>query len=209
MFNYKGMYGNNGKGLDMNNMIRILAFAGSTRSGSFNKQLIRLGAESVRQAGAEVTFVDLSDYPMPLYDGDLELKEGMPEKALDLKKLAAGHDGFFISTPEYNNSITGVLKNTIDWMSRVADKGDPGDVFKGKAAALMSASPGPWGGIRALPHVRAVLNALDVIVLPDFLSVTRAAGAFDEDGRLKDDSIRKRVDALALTLVDTTKRLHV
>lgn len=191
----------------MGSAIKIMAIAGSTRKDSFNKKLIRLGAAAAREAGGEVTLIDLRDFPMPLYDGDLEKAEGVPEKAVELKNMAAEHDGFLIAAPEYNNSITGVLKNTIDWMSRPMENDDPGDIFDGKAAALLSASPGPWGGIRGLAHVRVVLNALGMLVLPDHLCVTRAAKAFDENGLLKDAAMQERLEQVASSLVQTTARL--
>src|SRR5690349_24995270 len=97
---------------------KILAFAGATRTGSWNKKLIRVATALAREAGSEVTLVDLRDYPMPFYDGDLEAAEGLPEKARELKALMFAHDAFLLSCPEYNSSITALLKNTIDWISR-------------------------------------------------------------------------------------------
>jgi chromate reductase, NAD(P)H dehydrogenase (quinone) len=152
---------------------KILAFAGSTRADSFNKKLVRVAVEGARQAGAEVTLVDLRDYPMPLYDGDLETEAGMPESAARLKELMKAHDGFLIASPEYNSSITAVLKNTIDWVSRAAPGEEPLAAFDGKAAALMSASPGALGGLRGLVHVRSILGNIGVLVLPDQVAVPR------------------------------------
>src|SRR3954447_7404881 len=121
---------------------RILAFAGSLRKDSYNKKLIKIAADAARRAGAEVTLIDLKDYPLPIYDGDLEAASGIPDNGQKLKKLFLDHDGLLLSCPEYNSSITAVLKNTIDWVSRPA----PGEAslacFIGKAATLMSASPG-------------------------------------------------------------------
>ena len=125
---------------------RILAFAGATRTQSFNKKLIRLGAEAARRAGAEVTLIDLRDLPMPLYDGDLEAAEGLPRKARELKRLMVEHDGFLLSCPEYNSSISAVLKNAIDWVSRPQPNEPPALAFRGKVAALLAASPGNLGG---------------------------------------------------------------
>ncbi|MCE9518722.1 MAG: NAD(P)H-dependent oxidoreductase, partial [Verrucomicrobia bacterium] len=128
---------------------KILAFAGSTRAGSFNKKLIRIAADAARAAGAEVTLIDLRDYPLPLFDGDLEDENGLPENAKKLKALMRESDGFLISSPEYNSSITAVLKNAIDWASRQETDDEPSLVaFRGKAAVLMSASPGALGGLR-------------------------------------------------------------
>src|SRR5580692_8132341 len=117
---------------------KILAFAGSTRKESFNKKLVKIAADAAKSAGAQVTYVDLRDLPMPLYDGDLEAEQGIPENAKKLKALMVAHDGFLISAPEYNSSITGVLKNTIDWTSRPS----LAECYKGKVATLMSTSPG-------------------------------------------------------------------
>ncbi len=137
------------------NKPKILAFAGSTRSASFNKRLARIAAEGARKAGADVTFIDLRDYPMPLYDGDLEDKEGLPANAKKLKEIFLAHKGLLIASPEYNSSMPGVLKNTIDWVSRVSDpKEVPLACFDGKVATLMSASPGALGGLRGLVHLR-------------------------------------------------------
>ncbi len=124
-----------------------------------------------QSAGAEVTVVDLRDFPMPLFDEDLERDKGMPEAGGRLKKLLIEHDGFLISAPEYNSSITGVLKNSIDWASRSA----PGEralaAFQGKFAALMSASPGALGGLRGLVHLRSILGNIGVFLLPDQIAV--------------------------------------
>src|SRR5262245_60812982 len=163
---------------------KILAFAGSTREGSFNKKLVRIAAAGARAAGAEVSTLDLRDLPLPLYDGDLEARDGLPENAKKLKELMVAHQGFLISSPEYNSSVTGVLKNAIDWASRPAP-GEPSLVaFTGKAAALMSASPGALGGLRGLVHLRAILSNINVLVLPDQVAVPLAGEAFVDDGTL-------------------------
>jgi chromate reductase len=142
---------------------KILAFAGSTRTGSYNKKLVKLGVEAARKAGAEVTLIDLRDFPMPLYDGDLEERDGLPPNAVKLRKLFMEHQGLLLSCPEYNSSISGVLKNTIDWVSRPdPDKPDekPLICFSGKIVALLSASPGALGGLRGLVTVRSILGNL-------------------------------------------------
>ena len=183
------------------NQAKILAFAGSTRSGSFNKQLIKIAADEGRAAGAMVTLIDLRDLPLPLYDQDLESSSGLPENAKKLKKLFLEHDGLMISSPEYNSSITGVLKNVIDWVSRPETEDEPDLVcFKGKIAALVSASPGGLGGLRGLVHLRAILGNIGVIVLPDQVSISTAHEAFDEKGRLKDERKGKQVARLAVAL---------
>ncbi len=177
---------------------KILAFAGSTRSGSYNKKLIALGASAARGAGAEVTVVDLRDLALPLYDGDFEDSQGLPAGAKQFKKLLMEHQGLFISSPEYNSSISGVLKNAIDWASRAeADDEPPLAVFRGKIAALMAASPGQLGGLRGLVHLRAILGNIGVVVLPDQVTVSAASSAFDDAGALKDEGKRKQVEGLA------------
>ncbi len=177
---------------------KILAFAGSTRSGSFNKQLVKIAADDARSAGAAVTLIDLRDYPLPLFDEDLESSSGLPENAKKLKKIFLEHDGLLISSPEYNSSITGVLKNSIDWVSRTETDDEPSLVcFKGKIAALLSASPGGLGGLRGLVHLRAILGNIGVLVLPDQVAISAAHEAFNESGKLKDESKAKQVAKLA------------
>lgn len=173
---------------------KILAFAGSTRTASYNKQLVRFAAEAARAAGAEVTLVDLRDYPLPLFDGDLEDQQGLPENAKKLKAIFLEHDALLISSPEYNSSITAVLKNTLDWVSRTENDDEPAlAAYRGKTAALISASPGALGGLRGLVHLRAILGNIGVMVLPDQVSVPKAHEAFDEKGGLKDERDRKSV----------------
>ena len=186
---------------------RILAFAGSTRTASFNKKLVRIAAEGARAAGAGVTLVDLRDYPMPLYDGDLEAAQGQPEKARELKALFLDNDGLLLSCPEYNSSITGVLKNTIDWLSRPVPNEPPLAAFTGKVAALMSASPGALGGLRGLVHVRSILGNIGVIVLPDQIAVSRAGEAFDEKGQLKDAKQQTSIMGLGTRLAGFLQKI--
>ncbi len=180
--------------------MRILAFAGSTRTHSSNKQLIRAAAALAERAGHEVTAVDLRDYALPLYDGDLEESEGLPAKALDLKKLIHEHDAVLISSPEYNSSVSGVLKNTIDWTSRPGGEDDPGKVWFEKPVALLSASPGGLGGIRALNHLRAILQNLTAFVIPSQFALARSHEAFAEDGSLKSADAQKAVEAVIAQL---------
>lgn len=186
---------------------KILAFAGSTRTGSFNKKLIRIAAEAARSAGGAVTLIDLRDYPMPLYDGDLEEREGIPPTAMKFKELMLSHQGLLISAPEYNSSVSGVLKNAIDWASREAPGEKPLACFRGKVAALMSASPGSLGGLRGLVTVRSILGNIGVIVLPDQVAVMKAHEAFDDEGRLKDAKQTASIERLAKTLTETVQKL--
>lgn len=186
---------------------RILAFAGSARSGSFNKKVVKVAANGARNAGAEVTVLDLRDYPMPLYDGDLEAKEGLPENVLKLKQIFLQHRGLLISCPEYNSSITPLLKNTIDWISRPSSGEPPLAVFQDKVASLMSASPGALGGLRGLVHVRAILGNIKVIVLPDQVAVAKSHEAFTEEGNLKEEKLRHSVEQLGHNLCEVLMRL--
>jgi NAD(P)H-dependent FMN reductase len=180
---------------------RLLAFAGSTRTQSLNKKLINLAASLARTAGADVTVIDLRDFPMPFYDGDLEVQSGLPEHARALKAVMADHQGFLLACPEYNSSISAVLKNAIDWVSRPVP-GEPSALaFKGKWGALLAASPGNLGGLRGLVTVRQVLNTLGVVVLPTQLAVARANDAFAEDGALKDPDQQAALAGLTADLV--------
>lgn len=185
-------------------MARILAFAGSARRDSLNKKLARAAAQYAREAGAEATFVDLDDFPMPIYHGDLEAASGMPESAARLRAMFLEHDGLLIASPENNSSVTALLKNTIDWLSRdVGDgKGERSGLapWQGKVAGLMAASPGAFGGVRALPHLRQVLAALGVTVLGTQVPVPRAHEAFAADGTIADERVARAVRGLAAAL---------
>src|SRR5438270_7123575 len=165
---------------------KILAFAGSTRTESWNKKLIKVAVAGARAAGAEVTELDLRDIPLPLYDGDLEQDQGLPANGRKLKDLMLAHDGFLISSPEYNSSISGVLKNAIDWASRPAPGEKPLACFKDKVAGLVSASPGALGGLRGLVVLRMLLGNIGTIVLPTQVAVPKANEAFGADDKLKD-----------------------
>src|SRR5271157_334918 len=186
---------------------RILAFAGSLRRESFNKKLVPIAAKGARDAGAEVTLIGLEDFPLPLFDQDLEAEQGMPENGEKLKKLFIDHDGLLIASPEYNSSITAVLKNAIDWVSRPAP-GEPSRVaFRSKVATLMSASPGALGGLRGLVHVRSILVNIGVIVLPDQIAVAKAHEAFKPDGSLTDHKQQAAIEGLGNTLASFLMKL--
>jgi NAD(P)H-dependent FMN reductase len=193
----------------MTNTPKILAFAGSTREASYNKKLVKIAAEGARAAGAEVTYVDLRDLPMPLFDEDLEAKEGLPENVLKFKELMMAHQGFLITSPEYNGSITPLLKNAIDWASRPLPEEPPFALscFRDKVAALMSASPGALGGLRGLTHVRSILSGIGVLVLPDQQAIPKAYEAFDADGRLKDPTQQEAVEQLGSKLATVLAKL--
>lgn len=189
-------------------MIKILAFAGSTRTESYNKKLLKIAVFGAREAGAEVTVIDLHDYPLPFYDGDLEKKEGYPHNAKKLQELFLENHGLLLALPEYNSSMSAVFKNTIDWVSR-SEKGDGTlHAFNGKVAGLVSASPGSLGGMRGLIHVRSMLENINVIVMPEQVCVGKAAEAFDEYGNLKNEIQKKSIEKLGSNLVDLTLRVR-
>ena len=190
------------------NQPKILVFAGSARSGSYNKLLAHIAESVAREAGADVTFVDLRDLALPLFDQDLEAASGMPGAAKKFKALLRESDGFIISSPEYNSSIAPALKNAIDWASRPESDDEPALVaFHGKVAALLSASPGGLGGMRALVHLRSILGNIGVLVLPDQVSISAAYEAFDESGKLKDERKAKQVADVARNLVEVAAKL--
>jgi chromate reductase len=184
---------------------RVLVFAGSVRQDSLNCKLALAAAEAVRSAGVEVTFADLRDYPMPLYDGDLESTGGLPERVKAFKELVRAHDAFVIASPEYNGSFSALLKNTLDWISRP----EPGDrlleVFREKTAAILSTSPGPGGGVRGLHRLRELLEMMGVAVLPAQLTVAKAFEAFDEFGRLARESDRSTLEQIAAALAQALR----
>lgn len=187
---------------------KILAFAGSLRKDSYNKKLIRIAAEGAKDAGADVTLIELNDFPLPHYNEDIEKSEGLPENALKLKKLMKESDGFMIATPEYNSSLPGVLKNVIDWTSRKATPDESNlSCFTDKLAILLSASPGNFGGLRSLIHLRAILENIFTMVIPEQKAISQASEAFDSDGNLKNQKQQQSIKALAKKLVDTIRKL--
>lgn len=188
---------------------KLLAFAGSLRQKSFNHQLVQVAAEGARAAGAMVTVIRLKDYSMPIYDQDWFDANGFPASVLQLKALMKSHDGFLIASPEYNGSISGVLKNTIDWASRA----EPGEAplalscFRGKTAAIMATSPGALGGLRGLSHVRNILEGIGVLVLPEQKAVPGATKMFDAAGNLTDETQREAIVSLGQRLAEITAKL--
>ena len=187
---------------------KILAFAGSARADSLNKKVIAVAAQAARAAGGEVTLIDLRDYPLPVYDGDLEAAQGIPANARRLKDLFKAHHGLLISSPENNASVSALLKNTIDWVSR--DDGEESGLapYERKVAALLSASPSFRGGLRGIPHLRAILDTLGVLVLPGHVGVAHADKAFDANGALIDGHLQAAVKSQAERLVQTCRALH-
>ncbi|MCH9806802.1 MAG: NAD(P)H-dependent oxidoreductase [Alphaproteobacteria bacterium] len=194
----------------MTDTTRLLFFAGSARTGSFNKKVARLGTRIAEANGIHSAFADLGDYPMPLYNGDIEKNEGPPENARKLKALFALHTGILIASPEYNASISPLLKNTLDWVSRVRDEGEGmNEVYRTRVFALASATPGGMGGLRGLYTVRHVLElGLGALVLPEQFAVPRANTAFEENGHLKDLAAQERYKDLIEKLARAARVLH-
>ena len=187
---------------------RILAFAASTRGASFNRHLARVATGCVRRAGGEITLIELKDYPMPLYEGDLEATGGIPEHGKRLKALLAGHQALLIVSPEYNGFITPLLKNTLDWLSRPDGDQDGLALFRDKLALVLSASPGALGGLRSLTLARQLLTNLGVMLMPDSLAVGRAHEAFSDDDTLRDERQQAKLQGMAQKFVATLQRLH-
>ncbi|MDM9583184.1 NAD(P)H-dependent oxidoreductase [Nostoc sp. GT001] len=187
---------------------KILAFAGSTRIDSYNKKLVKIAAAGAKAAGAEVTYIDLRDLPLPLYDEDLEAQKGLPANARTFKDLMISHQGLLIASPEYNSSLTAVLKNAIDWASRPAPNEAPLAAFAGKVASIMSASPGALGGLRGLVHLRSILGNIKVLVLPDQVAVSKAYEAFNADGTLKDPKQQESIEQLGDGLTKILQKLR-
>jgi NAD(P)H-dependent FMN reductase len=183
------------------NTPKILVLVGSTRQGSTNRLLARDAAESLRNAGFDAVLADLRDYAMPLYDADLEGQIGLPPAAKTLKDLARESDAFVIASPEYNGSFSAVLKNAIDWMSRPESGDGPLEVFRGKPAGILAASPSSGGGRRVLKHLRELLEGMRMTVVPHQVSIAQSGEAFDAGGRLSRrgdiDSLRQFTDQLA------------
>ncbi|MEC9249800.1 MAG: NAD(P)H-dependent oxidoreductase [Pseudomonadota bacterium] len=179
---------------------KILVLAGSARKDSVNKKLAANAAEIARDKGASVTHIDLADYEAPLYHGDNEAENGMPESMKAMRTLLADHDAMIVATPEYNGNIPPLLVNTFDWMSRPAGE-DTSNPFAGKLAVVMAASPGGLGGVRVIPRLRAFLTDLGMMTVPGHASVPGAFQAFDADGRLTNDRSRGQIEGLVDSLI--------
>jgi NAD(P)H-dependent FMN reductase len=186
---------------------KILAFAGSLRADSFNKRLVKIAIRGAQVEGAQVTYLDLKDYPLPVFDEDLEASEGVPANGRKIKDFMIAHDGFLLACPEYNSSITAVLKNTLDWASRREGNENPLVCFAGKVAALISASPGALGGLRGLVTVRSILGNVQMVLLPDQVAIPFAHEAFLPDGSLKDSKKQEQVMAIGAALAKACGKL--
>jgi chromate reductase len=197
--------------------IKILALCGSSRRDSLNQKLLDIAALGAADAGAQVSLIRWVDFPLPIYDGDCEAEHGLPERARALKALLAQHHALLIATPEHNGGYPALLKNALDWASRPSE-GDPTGlgVFAGKVAAVVSASPGVLGGMRAQLALQISLNKLGLLVMPNAFALGLAHQAFDEQGRLKDGTVDQNVRAVgaalartAIALAPTPKRSEV
>lgn len=188
-------------------MVKVLAFAGSGRKDSVNKKVVQVAAEGAKEAGAEVTFVELESFGMPIFTEDLEAEQGMHEGAQRFKELLMAHDGFLISSPEYNSSYSALFKNAIDWASRKVGEEKPLEAYKGKVAGIMAASPGGLGGMRVLVTLRMLMENLGTMVLPTQQAVAGAFGIFDEQGQITDEKKAKALKNIGKQLVETLEKL--
>ncbi len=189
-------------------MTKLLAFSASTRKDSFNSKLLPILVSGARHAGADVTVINLADYPMPIYNGDDESENGMPASAQTLLTLLSQHDGLLIATPEYNGFFPPLLKNTLDWMSRTDPSGQSGlRHFQGKVAAISSASPGGFGGVRSLMATRQYLTILGLTVIPEQITISRAHTAFNEKGELQDARQQQQATEVGARLAATARKL--
>jgi NAD(P)H-dependent FMN reductase len=184
---------------------KILAFAGSLRKDSWHKKLVKVILAGAKNAGAEVTFINLEDYELPLFNEDKVAEFVVSERNLKFRELLKSHDGFIIGTPEYNSAITPALKNAIDWAS-VPVNGEEGLVtFKGKFVALVSGSAGGFGGIRGLPITRLILSNIGAHVISDQMAVPKVTEKFDASGNITDEKLKSQLEALGKQLVDLIK----
>ena len=187
--------------------LKILVIPGSLRTGSHNARLAAAAAYQFVQAGAEVTRISLADFPLPIYDGDLQSKSGVPKNAINLKRMIGAHHGVLMVTPEYNSSVPPLVKNTIDWVTRVQDANEArGQVFRGRAFAIAAASEGRLGGSRALAALRLILSACHAMVIPNQLALSFAGEAYDDMDRLKHPADIEALNALVRQLIDISQR---
>jgi NAD(P)H-dependent FMN reductase len=188
--------------------LKILVIPGSLRTGSLNAKLAAAAAQELVRAGAEVTRISLGDFPLPIYDGDLQTRSGVPKNAVNLKRMIGAHHGVLIVTPEYNSSLPPLLKNAIDWVSRVQDAHETrGQVFRERAFAIAAASGGRLGGTRCLAALRLVLSACHATVIPNQLALSFADQAYDDMDRLKQPGDIEALDALVRQLIDVSQRM--
>lgn len=188
--------------------LKILVIPGSLRSGSLNARLAATASLEIAQAGAEVTRISLADFPLPIYDGDLQTKSGVPKHAINLKRMMSAHHGVLIVTPEYNSSLPPLLKNAIDWVTRVQDPHETrGQVFRERVFAIAAASQSRLGGARALAALRLVLSACHATVVPNQLALSFAGEAYDDMDRLKHSADSEALTAMVRQLIDVSQRM--
>jgi chromate reductase, NAD(P)H dehydrogenase (quinone) len=188
--------------------LKILVIPGSLRTGSLNAKLAAIMAFELAQAGAEVTRISLGDFPLPIYDGDLQAKSGVPKQAVNLKRMMSAHHGVLIVTPEYNSSVPALLKNAIDWVTRVHDPQETrGQVFRERAFAIAAASESRLGGTRALAALRLILSACQATVIPSQLALSFAGEAYDDMDRLKHPADLEALRALVRQLIEVSQRM--
>src|ERR1700761_5437406 len=188
--------------------LKILVIPGSLRTGSHNARLAAAAAYQFVQAGAEVTRISLGDFPLPIYDGDLQSKSGVPKNAINLKRMIGAHHGVLMVTPEYNSSVPPLVKNVIDWVTRVQDTQESrGQVFRGRPFAIAAASQGRLGGSRALAALRLILSACHAMVVPNQLALAFAEEAYDDRDRLKHPPDIEALRALVTQLIEISQRM--
>jgi len=188
--------------------LKILVIPGSLRTGSLNVRLAAVAAHELAQAGAEVTRISLADYTLPIYDGDLQTRSGVPKNAINLKRMIGAHHGVLIVTPEYNASIPPLVKNTIDWVTRVQDPHEVGgQVFFGRPFAIAAASQSRLGGTRSLAALRLILSACRALVIPNQLALSFAGEAYDDMDKLKHPPDLEALGAMVRQLIDVSQRM--
>jgi chromate reductase len=188
--------------------LKILVIPGSLRSGSLNARLAAAAAQEFALAGAEVTRISLADFPLPIYDGDLQAKSGVPKHAINLKRMMGAHHGVLIVTPEYNSSVPALVKNTIDWVTRVQDTNESrGQVFRGRPFAIAAASENRLGGTRSLAALRLILSACHATVIPNQLALSFAGEAYDDRDRLRHPADIEALRAMVRQLIDVSQRM--
>jgi NAD(P)H-dependent FMN reductase len=189
--------------------LKILVIPGSLRTGSYNAQLAAAAIKELALADVDAKMISLGDYPMPIYDGDHEANSGAPKAAVELKNMMGAHHGVFIVSPEYNSSVPPLLKNAIDWVTRVRERGEPlGQVFRERAFAIGAASNGKFGGVRVLMALRQILTlGCGATVVPKQVALSRAADAFDEMGALKDPNDADLLRSTVRQLIDVAQRM--
>src|ERR1700686_5065449 len=188
--------------------LKILVIPGSLRTGSHNARLAAAAAYEFAQAGVEVTRISLGDFPLPIYDGDLQTKSGVPKNAVNLKRMIGAHHGVLFVTPEYNSSVPPLVKNTIDWVTRVQDTNETrGQVFRGRAFAIAAASESRLGGTRSLAALRLILTACHAIVIPNQVALSFAGEAYCDMERLKHPADIESLAALVRQVIEVSQRM--